>query len=60
MVVNAFHPATWEAEIWQTVIQVQPRQKVNDTSSQQQQKLGVVVCTCHPSYKEGINQKTAV
>jgi hypothetical protein len=32
----------------------------DSSPAQQQQKLGVVVCTCHPSYKEGINQKTAV
>jgi hypothetical protein len=46
-------PGTREAEIRRTVVQYQPGK--NSTN-----RLGVVVCTCHPSYVGGINRRTMV
>jgi hypothetical protein len=42
--------ATLEAEIRRTAVPGQPEQKVPKIPSQQK-RLGVVVLTCHPSYR---------
>jgi hypothetical protein len=49
--------ATQQLEIGRRVmVGDQPRQKVSDTPSQQK-KLGMVVCSCHPSYARGLSRR---
>jgi hypothetical protein len=48
--------ATWEAEIGKTAVQGQPRQKVQETPSQQK-KLGAMVHAWHPKDKGSIDRR---
>jgi hypothetical protein len=41
--------ATWEAEMGRIKIPGQPRQKSLQDPISMEKKLGVVVCSCHPS-----------
>jgi hypothetical protein len=49
--------ATWKVEIGRIRVQGQPWQNVPET---QTQELGVVGCTCHPSYMGSINRRIVV
>jgi hypothetical protein len=46
--------ATGEAEIGRIEVPGQPRGKKLMRSYLNRKKLGMVVCTCHPSYMESI------
>jgi hypothetical protein len=52
-------PVTQEVEIRRLMVQVQSMEKVSETSHLNN-KPGMVVYACHPSYAGGMNRRIAV
>jgi hypothetical protein len=52
-------PVTWKAQIRRIMVRVQPRGK-KLARSISTNKLGMVTCTCHPSYARSINGRITI
>jgi hypothetical protein len=52
--------ATWWAEMGKITVRSQRRQKVDKFLSQQQQKLGMALHACYPSYMRDVRRRIKV